>query len=275
MNRPRRVKNYQFVYFLRQEEFVKIGFTMDPLSRQSGLQVGSPKVHNLIALIEGGKDLEKHLHDLFKDSWEIGDWFKITPKITEWLTEHLGQLLTIEEESGGQLQHESTEAKPLSTERSPTLRHIQTRINEAGWHALKVLAVKHRTKVQILAIEAIDNLITKYKNGTFAERALSPTTSAKSAGLGVTRHMQTRVTPEGWHALKLLTLQLQRTLQELMVEAMNDLLVKYDQDPVVIGPSEEDEGTLEDCGPEYGGEAQIIPFRKPTSEPAPLEPWCC
>ncbi|MCJ2055931.1 hypothetical protein MKL09_05125 [Methylobacterium sp. J-048] len=41
------------------------------------------------------------------------------------------------------------------------------------------------------------------------------------------RNMQVRVNPKGFQAVKILTLELEMTLEDLMVEALNDFLAKH------------------------------------------------
>ncbi|TXM97247.1 hypothetical protein FV242_32015 [Methylobacterium sp. WL64] len=43
------------------------------------------------------------------------------------------------------------------------------------------------------------------------------------------KNMQVKVDLEGWRTVKVLCVTLDRTLEDLMVEAMNDLMVKYGQ----------------------------------------------
>lgn len=48
-------------------------------------------------------------------------------------------------------------------------RHIQTRMNDAGWHALKVLALEQRSSLQALMIEALNDLLKKYRKAAVVE----------------------------------------------------------------------------------------------------------
>jgi hypothetical protein len=50
------------------------------------------------------------------------------------------------------------------------------------------------------------------------------------------RGIVTRVNPEGLKALRLLSVELDRPLQALGIEALNDLLKKYGSQPVVKNP---------------------------------------
>jgi hypothetical protein len=50
------------------------------------------------------------------------------------------------------------------------------------------------------------------------------------------RYMQTRLNKEGWRELTNLSTDQERSLQGLMVEAINDLLGKYGRPKVAAGP---------------------------------------
>jgi len=52
----------------------------------------------------------------------------------------------------------------------------------------------------------------------------------------------TRLNPEGWRALKLLAMDQDRSIQALMIEAVNDLLSKYGMTPLAHSPLREREG---------------------------------
>jgi hypothetical protein len=63
-----------------------------------------------------------------------------------------------------------------------------------------------------------------------------PTPPAKKAAAGKLRYMQTRLAEPGWKALRMLSLEEGRPLQQLVLEGLNDLLKKYGRDQVVTGP---------------------------------------
>ena len=58
-----------------------------------------------------------------------------------------------------------------------------------------------------------------------------------SAASGVKlRYMQTRLSESGWKSLKLLSIELGKPLQGLVIEALNDMLRKHGRAPDVTGP---------------------------------------
>jgi len=58
-----------------------------------------------------------------------------------------------------------------------------------------------------------------------------------AAGSGAKlRYMQTRLSERGWKSLKLLSIELGKPLQGLVIEALNDMLRKHGRAPDVAGP---------------------------------------
>jgi hypothetical protein len=64
----------------------------------------------------------------------------------------------------------------------------------------------------------------------------APPTAKKASNAGKMRYMQTRLAEPGWKALRMLSLDEGRPLQQLVLEGLNDLLKKYGKDQVVTGP---------------------------------------
>jgi hypothetical protein len=50
------------------------------------------------------------------------------------------------------------------------------------------------------------------------------------------KFLQTRINRDGWRELAKLSLDLDRSLQSLMIEAVNDMLGKHARPPVATGP---------------------------------------
>jgi hypothetical protein len=56
------------------------------------------------------------------------------------------------------------------------------------------------------------------------------------------KYMQTRLTEASWKELQMLRLdQSGQSMQSLVVEALNDLMVKHGRKAVIAGPSEDEE----------------------------------
>ena len=69
------------VYFIRQGEFIKIGFTESPLNRLSQLQTANPNNLEVLLIIDGDRELEVKYHELFKEHIYRGEWFFDCPEI--------------------------------------------------------------------------------------------------------------------------------------------------------------------------------------------------
>jgi DNA-binding XRE family transcriptional regulator len=63
------------IYFIKQENYVKIGFTNRFKARLNDLQVGSPVKLEVLAIIEGDKKDEYTLHQKFNHICSNGEWF--------------------------------------------------------------------------------------------------------------------------------------------------------------------------------------------------------
>jgi DNA-binding XRE family transcriptional regulator len=64
-----------------ENKFCKIGCTNDIHKRLSQIQVSVPIKLNVIALIDGGYNEEKKIHNMFKHLSELGEWFKFDNSI--------------------------------------------------------------------------------------------------------------------------------------------------------------------------------------------------
>lgn len=77
------------VYLISHEDkYLKIGHTNDINNRFSRLQVSTPIKLKLIHLIKGGVNLEKELHQKFKDLRVNGEWFVYDAEILNYFSGH-------------------------------------------------------------------------------------------------------------------------------------------------------------------------------------------
>lgn len=58
-------------------------------------------------------------------------------------------------------------AQPETVSGKP--RHLQIRLNDAGWQELKMLGIAERRPLQALMIEALNDLLRKYGRGPMVE----------------------------------------------------------------------------------------------------------
>lgn len=74
------------VYFITDNEFVKIGFTNSEniINRINSLQIGNPKKLELLFSIEQGtKKFESYLHKYYKNYKIMGEWFNLLSIVSE------------------------------------------------------------------------------------------------------------------------------------------------------------------------------------------------
>jgi hypothetical protein len=85
------------IYFITEEnceEYIKIGHTKHPTERISKLQMGNPRKIKLIGVIANANyDLELELHMKFEKDRCVGEWFKYTDEIKNWLKENDNKLI--------------------------------------------------------------------------------------------------------------------------------------------------------------------------------------
>lgn len=73
------------VYFVRSGDLVKIGHSLNVTKRLSALQIGSPVPLELWHVVKGQRSLEKELHERFSADRAHGEWFRVSPAITEYV----------------------------------------------------------------------------------------------------------------------------------------------------------------------------------------------
>lgn len=84
----------QTVYFIRCQEYMKIGISKDVNARLNQIRKGGGSLFprlldvqtaELIATEPGGLDREKELHKKFKHLRHTGEWFTETPELTKYI----------------------------------------------------------------------------------------------------------------------------------------------------------------------------------------------
>lgn len=83
-----------YVYFVEAGDYIKIGYSKNPLVRlgqiRAGVQVVKPEDLDtsnarLLAIEEGDLSTEKQLHRRFKEFREVGEWFRKNDRITHYI----------------------------------------------------------------------------------------------------------------------------------------------------------------------------------------------
>lgn len=87
------------VYFLKAGQYIKIGSSMDPISRLRTMRAGTdiawtPKDLDRASLectgyVFGTRKLERELHEQLSDSRAVGEWFFSTPEVEARINELL------------------------------------------------------------------------------------------------------------------------------------------------------------------------------------------
>lgn len=79
-----------FVYFIQADigNEIKIGFSKSPIKRLHQLQTAATRPLHLLAVMEGGHDLEHALHQRYAQHRTVGEWFKPAPEIIELIRQH-------------------------------------------------------------------------------------------------------------------------------------------------------------------------------------------
>jgi DNA-binding XRE family transcriptional regulator len=73
------------LYFIQQDQFIKIGYTRDIKSRLSSLQVSSPIKLKVLALMDGTISDEEKMHKMFKHLSVNGEWFQYCDELIKFI----------------------------------------------------------------------------------------------------------------------------------------------------------------------------------------------
>jgi hypothetical protein len=73
------------VYFIRCNEFVKIGITLDVKKRLASLQSSCPYPLELLAAAKGGSLEEYAMHARFRAELVRGEWFNLTVRLQDYI----------------------------------------------------------------------------------------------------------------------------------------------------------------------------------------------
>ena len=64
------------IYFVRSNEFVKIGYSAKPMSRIAALQTANPSMLELLVIMPGTAVTEKELHSVFSEYHHLNEWYR-------------------------------------------------------------------------------------------------------------------------------------------------------------------------------------------------------
>lgn len=80
------------IYVIEFLNWVKIGFSREPVSRLKALQVSIPLEAKIVKVFKGTIKMERCLHSRFGAYREQGEWFRKEGTLAEWLNHSLGVL---------------------------------------------------------------------------------------------------------------------------------------------------------------------------------------
>ncbi len=76
----------QQIYFLKCENFVKIGIAVEPRERVKTFTTGNPHTLDLLCTIKGVHQMqERLLHDRFSDLREKNEWFRLESDLIKFI----------------------------------------------------------------------------------------------------------------------------------------------------------------------------------------------
>jgi hypothetical protein len=85
-----------YIYFIKADDRVKIGFSHDPLKRMKELQTGQHRSLRLMGVIEGSLGDEKALHKRFAQYRTRGEWFRLSEEVIGFIECNIGGMITME-----------------------------------------------------------------------------------------------------------------------------------------------------------------------------------
>lgn len=77
------------VYFIRSSDYIKIGYTDNPLNRISQIQVSNPDKLEVLLIIEGDLVFENEMHSMFSEDFHRGEWFRYSDTIKKFISDNL------------------------------------------------------------------------------------------------------------------------------------------------------------------------------------------
>lgn len=76
------------IYFIKANDRVKIGYTLDPSKRIPSIQTSSPYKLEVLLIIDGTIELERELHKNFQEYKIAGEWFEYGERMESFVKEN-------------------------------------------------------------------------------------------------------------------------------------------------------------------------------------------
>lgn len=89
-----RMQDETFVYFIEAGDYIKIGYSRDPIGRLSQIRKRQgvklpdgldPSRARILTVEQGTQSLEKRLHDRFAEHRVAGEWFEKNDRLTHYI----------------------------------------------------------------------------------------------------------------------------------------------------------------------------------------------
>lgn len=82
-----------YIIYSHQNKAVKIGYASDLASRISTIQISTPEELSLLFAFQGGREIEKELHQLLAKYRLRGEWFDFTSEVFQMLSDYQKQTI--------------------------------------------------------------------------------------------------------------------------------------------------------------------------------------
>jgi len=82
---PEYSRGKSYVYFIRSNLGIKIGYATNLYDRMSSIQSANPGKIELLGIIPGGAQTEQEIHDLFYKFRLRGEWFLECPELYKFI----------------------------------------------------------------------------------------------------------------------------------------------------------------------------------------------
>lgn len=83
-----------WIYLVYSGRLMKIGFTENLAKRWDELEGSCSGYVHMIGAVRGGRDLERKIHERFRDDRDHGEWFRVSDDIRAFIY-RLGELAAI------------------------------------------------------------------------------------------------------------------------------------------------------------------------------------
>jgi len=78
-----------YIYFVRCQHYVKIGYAKDVEKRLAGLQTGNPYKLEVVATVPGTPSLERAFHKALRRKYVRGEWFELDSEVQQLIAQIL------------------------------------------------------------------------------------------------------------------------------------------------------------------------------------------